>query len=84
MRHTRGKQIAESFIATQDMKGHTVKFVETRDLPKWPNELSVIFDLFSPAGNLVDGPIIVVVDKHSCKARFFESPRKGGQAIKKN
>lgn len=69
-----GKQIAESFIASQDMKGHTVKFVETRDLPKWPNELSVIFDLYSSAGNLIDGPIIVVVDKNSGKARFFESP----------
>ena len=69
-----GKQIAEAFIALQDMKGHTVKFLETRDLPKWPNELSVIFALYSPAGNLIDGPTIVVVDKQSAKARFFESP----------
>lgn len=69
-----GKVIAEAFIASQDMKGHTVKFVETRDLPKWPGEFSVIFDLYSPGGNLIDGPIIVVVDKHSGQARFFESP----------
>ena len=67
------KIIAESFIATQDMKGHTLKFAEARDLPKWPDELSVIFDVFSPAGNLIDGPIVVVVDKRSGDARFFET-----------
>lgn len=68
------RKIAENFIASQDMRGHTVKLVETRDLPKWPNEWSVIFDLYSPAGNLIDGPIIVIVDKGTLKARFFESP----------
>lgn len=68
------RMIAESFIALQEMRGHKVTFVEARNLPKWPNEWSVIFDLYSPEGNLIDGPIIVIVNKITRNAHFFESP----------
>jgi hypothetical protein len=56
------------------MRGHTVSFVGGGDRPKAPDQFSIVFDLFSPKGNLIDGPIIVLVDKYSGKARFFKSP----------
>lgn len=68
------RNVAESFIAAHDMRGHTLKFVETKDSWIHPNEWSVIFDVYSPSRNLIDGPIIVIVDKETLKAHFFESP----------
>jgi hypothetical protein len=69
-----GIAIAEAFIRAQDLKGHTVKVVEARELPRWPNEFSIIFELYSPKGNLIDGPIVVVVDKRSGNVRFLQEP----------
>lgn len=66
------REIAEAFVARQEMRGHTVKYVALGDRPKHPEEWSVTFDLYSPAGNLIDGPIIVIVDKKTLVTRFFE------------
>lgn len=72
MKHDDARKAAENLIASEDMKNYTVKYAEIIDSEKWPNEWSVIFDVYSPAGNLIDGPLIVIVDKKTLQARFFE------------
>lgn len=67
------QQSAERLLATLDMKGHRAQFVEVVARERFPNEWGVIFDLYSPAGNLVDGPLVVLVDKKTGEARIFES-----------
>jgi hypothetical protein len=67
------RALAENLLKTQDMRGYKAVFAEAREHERWPNEFSVIFDLYSKSGNLTDGPMIVIVDKTTRKARFFES-----------
>ena len=74
MRPEEARAIAESFLETQNMRGYKTVFAEVRSHDRWPNEWSVIFDLFTEAGNLMDGPMIVVVNKTTRQARIFESP----------
>ena len=68
------RAIAEAFVAKQEMRGHSVEYVGLGDRPQHPEEWSVTFDVYSPAGNLIDGRIVVIIDKRTMKARFFESP----------
>ena len=74
MTETEAKDVAAKFLATQDMRGFTATCVEARKHERWPNEWSVIFDLRAAQGHLMDGPMVVIVDEATGKARLFVSP----------
>jgi hypothetical protein len=54
--------------------GTSVEYVGLADRHEHPREWSVAFDVYSPDGNLIDGPVVVIIDKDTMKARFFDSP----------
>lgn len=64
------RDIAVKFVDQSDMKQCTAKFAEVREHERFPNEWSVIFDLFSKEGSLIDSPFIVIVDKTTKEPRF--------------
>lgn len=66
------KDIAESFIASQDMRDHTAAFVEAHKSKNWPVCWTVNFDLRGPGGGLVDGGLMVVINEVTREARFFD------------
>jgi len=66
--------IAESFIATQEMRGFVTKFVEAHKSKSWPDSWTVNFELFSTKGSVVDGGVMIIVDTTTGKATFFDSP----------
>lgn len=70
MNPEQARTIAESFLSTQEMRGYKAVFVEARARPRWPNEIAVVFDIFSSTGGLLDGPMIVIVDKATKEARL--------------
>ena len=71
MNEDEAKTMAERFIATQDMKGHSIQFVSATKGIRSPDEWSILYDLFSPQGTLIDGPIVVLVDDASGEVRLF-------------
>jgi hypothetical protein len=64
------RDIAVQFVSQSDMKQCSAKFAEVREHERYPNEWSVVFDLFSKDGSLIDAPFIVIVDKATMKPRF--------------
>ena len=67
------RRIAEEFIANQEMRGFVASFVEAHQSKSWPDSWAVNFELRSPAGGMVDGGVMVIVDATTGKARFFDS-----------
>jgi len=65
--------VAEGFLQSQEMRGYKAIFADARIRHRYPNEFAVVFDLFK-GDDLIDGPMVVIVDKTTQKARFFESP----------
>ncbi len=65
------RDIAIDFVSSRDMKQCSAKFAEVREHERFPNEWSVIFDLYSVDGTLIDAPFVVVVDKATKEARFM-------------
>lgn len=63
-------QIAEAFMSAQDLRGYSVKLSHTHLHPTGP--WGAVFDVYSPEGNPVDGPIVVVVDPETQTARFLD------------
>ena len=63
------REMAEQFIARQNLKGHTYKFSGVKFDERWPSEWGVVFDVYSPQNTLIDGPIVIVVDKTTGEAR---------------
>jgi hypothetical protein len=67
------RQIAERFLTTVEMRGFRAVFSGVHGSSQ-TEEWSVIFEVHSAEGHLMDGPIIVVVDKTTAAARLFASP----------
>jgi hypothetical protein len=64
------RDIAIEFVGKSDMKQCSAKFAEVRQYERFPNEWSVVFDLYSRDGTLIDSPFIVIVDKATMQPRF--------------
>jgi hypothetical protein len=66
----KARDIAVEFIKKTVMRQCVAKYAEVREHERYPNEYSVIFDLFSKEGTLIDSPFIVIVDKVTGEPRF--------------
>ena len=74
MTELEAQMVAEALISTLDMRGHTLTFVEAKPRARYPGEWSAIFDVFSPEGTLIDGPVVVIVDEGTREARVMDGP----------
>ncbi|MBR7784081.1 hypothetical protein [Undibacterium luofuense] len=59
------KELAMAYVASLDLRGYQYEFVGISIDEKWPNEWGAVFDVYTPSGNLMDGPVIFVVEKNS-------------------
>ncbi len=73
MNPEQARQVAESYIATQNMRGFTTTFAEVHRSKSSPGSWTVNFDLHSPRGGMEDGGIMVIVEDATGEARVFES-----------
>jgi len=64
------RALAEAYVATMDLKGWRYDFGAVN--PGTSEEYAVVFDTYSPAGTLVDGPVVVLISRTTGKARMFE------------
>jgi hypothetical protein len=70
MSNEKARDIAIEFVEKSDMRQCVATFAEVREHERYPNEYSVVFDLFSKEGSLIDAPFIVIVDKVTGEPRF--------------
>lgn len=69
----RAESIAARYIASLDLRGWRYEVVEVKRVPADPANWTIIVDRFSPAGNLVDGPQVLIVDGQTGDAETLES-----------
>nr|WP_321361625.1 hypothetical protein [uncultured Hyphomonas sp.] len=74
MTEAEARAAADRFLEDQDKKGHRMVFIEAKRSLRHPGEWNVIYDLFSPQGTLIDGPVIVIVDEQDAEAHLMEGP----------
>lgn len=65
------KEIALAHIAELDLKGYRYEFAGISSSKNWPDEWGAVFDVYSPSGSLVDGPVVLVIEKNSGRIRGF-------------
>ena len=60
---TKARELAEQFLGQQDLRGFAYRFSGITFDQRWPGEWSVVFDVYSPDDTLIDGPVVLIVDK---------------------
>jgi hypothetical protein len=63
--------IAEKFISNQDLRGYKYQFGDATTIDRYPNEWNIIFDIYSQENTLMDGPVIVIVNKNDGRVDFM-------------
>ena len=58
-------KLAENFLQKQDSRGHTYRISGVRSNEKRPGVYGVIFDVYTPENSLLDGPLVMLVDKRT-------------------
>lgn len=66
------RQLALNYVNSLDLKGFEYRLVSISYEKNWPNEWGVIFDVYTPEGSLMDGPLVLVVECDSGRVRGFE------------
>lgn len=66
------KTLALAYVNSLDLKGYRYEFIGISSNEKYPNEWGAVFDVYTPGGNLMDGPVVFVVEKDSGCVRGFE------------
>ncbi|HSV71243.1 MAG TPA: hypothetical protein VLI72_14135 [Methylibium sp.] len=66
------QQLAVQYVQGLDLRGYRYDPVEVACRDKFPDEWDVVFDVYTPSGNLMDGPVIIVVEKATGKVRDIE------------
>lgn len=65
--------LAEKLIETTDLRGYRAAYAGCRESPLVPHEYDVVFDIVSPAGDRLEGGLVVVVDGKNRTARLSDS-----------
>lgn len=75
----RARLWAELFVEGQDLQGWSYRLASVGKAHD--GMASVVFDTYSPEGNLVDGPVVVIVDLNSGVVSSLEDHlvRMGGE-----
>ena len=66
------KDLAISYVGGLDLRGYRYEFVGISFNEKWSDEWGAVFDVYTPNGNLIDGPVIFVVEKSTGRVRGYE------------
>lgn len=66
------QRLAVQHVQGLDLRGYRYELVEVACREKFPDEWDVVFDVYTPSGNLMDGPVVLVVEKATGKVRDIE------------
>ncbi len=74
MRSEDARVIAETLVASMDLRGFRAVFAECHRSESRSREWVALFDVYSPGDHLVDGPMTIIVDAQTRTARLYPSP----------
>jgi hypothetical protein len=57
------KIISDKYIADNSNDRFSYVFVEVNESQKFPTQWNVVYDIYSAGNTLIDGPLVVVVNK---------------------
>lgn len=66
------KELALAHVRALDLRGYRYEFAGISFDDKWPEEWGAVFDVYTPSGHLMDGPVVFVVEKATGRVRGFE------------
>ena len=66
------ERLALAYVESLDMKGWRYEFVGITSPRNWPDEWSAVFDVYTPNGNLMDGPVVFMVERRTGRVRGYE------------
>lgn len=67
------RALAEAYVEGLDLRGWRYQFAYITEPKLRKDELSAVFDAYSPSGSLVDGPAVFIVNTATGKVRPFEA-----------
>lgn len=67
------KDLAIAYVHALDLRGYRYEFVGISFDEQWSDEWGAVFDVYTPSGNLMDGPVVFVVEKETGRVRGFEA-----------
>jgi len=59
------QELAVAHVGTLNLRGYRYEYVGTSFDAEWPDEWGVVFDVYTPDGHLMDGPVIFAVEKET-------------------
>lgn len=66
------RDLALAHVRALDLRGFRYEFAGMSFDANWPEELGAVFDVYTPSGHLMDGPIVFVVEKATGRVTGFE------------
>jgi len=67
------KELAIEHVRNLDLRGYRYQFVRITYDENWSGEWGAIFDVYTPAGHLMDGPVVFAIEKDTGRVRGFEA-----------
>ncbi len=68
----KARELAIAHVQTLELRGFRYEFVGISSSESRENEWGAIFDVFTPSGNLMDGPAVFVIDKRTGQVGGFK------------
>lgn len=66
------KQLALKHVQGLDLRGYRYEFVGISSSDRFPDEWGAVFDVYTPKGHLMDGPVVFVVEMQTGEVRGYE------------
>lgn len=65
------QHLATEHVCRLDLRGYRYEFAGVNRSAGSPPAWAAVFDVYTPAGNLLDGPVVFVVDGRTGEVRAF-------------
>lgn len=66
------KQLALKHVRDLDLRGYRYEFAGISSRDGFPDEWGAVFDVYTPKGHLIDGPVVLVVESQTGEVRGYE------------
>jgi hypothetical protein len=63
------KKLAEEYLEKEPSGEYTYRFSKVVKPSKRPNDFDVVFSVYNMNDELIDGPIVLVVNRETCEIR---------------
>lgn len=66
------RQLTLEHVQKLDLRGYRYEFAGISSNDKYPDEWGTVFDVYTPKGHLMDGPVVFVVERRTGAVKGYE------------